>query len=91
MLNQYLVEANYAPAKVSPDLVEKVHAFLYQLLDKSNRDFQVQMVEQIIQAYLQKGREEKADVFLRNLLTHFDRKTMTGPDALPHRRARRRM
>ncbi|MFM9949461.1 MAG: hypothetical protein ACKV1O_16105 [Saprospiraceae bacterium] len=67
---------------VNQDLIKRVHAFLHQLLDKSNRDFQVQMVEQVIEAYLQKEQKEKADVFLRNLLTHFDRKTMTDPDAL---------
>jgi hypothetical protein len=83
ILNRFLVEANYDPSSVPTDSTKKVHAFLRQLLDKSNRDFQVQMVDQIIRAYLQKHRgKEKAEEFLKRLLHYFDQHAGTDADAL---------
>ncbi len=83
ILNRFLVEANYDPSSVPTDSIKKVHAFLRQLLDKSNRDFQVQMVDQIIRAYLQKHQgKEKAEEFLNRLLHYFDQNTGTDTDAL---------
>lgn len=83
ILNRFLVEANYDSTTVSPELTEEVQTFLHQLSDPSNMNFQIQMVEQIIQSYLKKHlRSQTSDAFLRELTVYFDRQMGTNPEAL---------
>ena len=54
ILNRFLVEANYDSTTVPPELTDELQIFLQQLSDVAGRDFQIQMVAQIINGYLQK-------------------------------------
>lgn len=83
IINRFLVEANYDSTAVPPELIDELQIFLQQLSDVAGRDFQIQMVAQIINGYLQKqAGGEKPDIFLRSLFAHLDAGTITGKDAL---------
>lgn len=83
ILNRFLVEANYDSTSVAPELTDELQFFLQQLSNVAGRDFQIQMVAQIISGYLQKhASREKPDIFLRNLFAHLDAGTITDKDAL---------
>lgn len=83
ILNRFLVRGNYDPANVPPELFKEVEGFLNQLSDKSGRDFQIQMVAQIIQTHLQKRHGgENIDIFLQKMLVHLRDGTITNADAL---------
>ena len=57
LLNNFLVDVNYSPEKISQRNAAAIATMINKLLDKNSKDFQIQVIHVIIDRYFRSKRQ----------------------------------